>query len=151
MSHHDFEILEHISSPPPIWEVEPWSTYGTPVCFDHPVARASHEDLSHFPDYINADCSIGHTFWAMRLNMQPIALAQLGMACQTFPTLISNTMLNQVLTLVLFLWALPFLSKWRGLVVVLILHLPSLWWEYLHTCILGLALAFLFVEMILGM
>ena len=60
MSHHGSEIPECLTSPPPVWEVEPSSTYGTPIGSDHDVATTSHEYLSQFPDYINAD----HWYWS---------------------------------------------------------------------------------------
>ena len=50
MSHHGFEILECIISPPPLWEVDPLSTYGTTVGSVDPVAGASPEELAQFPD-----------------------------------------------------------------------------------------------------
>ena len=46
MSHHESEIPERLTSPPLVWEVEPSSTYGKQVGFDHTMVGASHEDLS---------------------------------------------------------------------------------------------------------
>ena len=89
------------------------------------------------------DSQIPHTlitdivFWAMRLTTHSLALALFGMACLIFPRLVQHPMLDWVLNLVLPLGALPFLSRRRGLVALVILHLPSLWLSFLHTLILG--------------
>ena len=77
------------------------------------------------------------------------------MAFQTVPRPIRNPMSDRVLTLmltlVLCLGALPFLSMQRGLVALFILHLPSLQWRFLHTRILGIALLYPFGDLILDM
>ena len=87
----------------------------------------------------------------MRLTMHPLALAILGMACLIFPRLVQHPMSDWVLTLVLHLGELPFLSMWRGLVALVTLHLPSLQWKFLHTHILGLELVFPFGDQNLDM
>ena len=56
-----------------------------------------------------------------------------------------------VLTLVLHLGVPPFLCSLRGLVALVTLHLPSLRWKLLHTCILVLAPSFPFGGLILDM
>ena len=55
MSHHDSDIPKRIYSPPLVWKVEPSRTYGNPVGLFHPMVVESHEDLSKFIDYINAE------------------------------------------------------------------------------------------------
>ena len=55
MSHHEPEALELPPSPPPMMEVDPSSTYGTPPKSGPDGTGPSQHDLSQFPDYISSD------------------------------------------------------------------------------------------------
>ena len=91
--------------------------------------------------------SIGYTIRVKRLTMHPPALATLGMACLIFLRLVQHLMSNRLVTLVLRLGTLPFLSMQIGLVIVVTLHNPLQRWQFLHTHILDLALVFLFWDL----
>ena len=88
--------------------------------------------------------SIGYTILVKRLTMNPPALATLDMACLMFMILVWHLTSNQLVTLVLLLRALPFLSMQRGLVIVVTLHHPLQRWQFLHTQSVDVALVFLF-------
>ena len=55
MSHHGSEVPDLPPSPPPLAEVEPSSTYGTPPESGPYGFGPSQDDLSQFPDYISSD------------------------------------------------------------------------------------------------
>ena len=55
MGDHEHEILEIPYLPPPVWEVEPSSTYGTPIGSENPVVGISSNDPSQFTAYMSAN------------------------------------------------------------------------------------------------
>ena len=90
---------------------------------------------------------IGYTIQMKSLTMNPPALATLDMAFLIFPIPVWHLMSNRLVTLVLCMGALPFLSMQRGLVIVVTLRHPLQWWKFPHTHSPYLALLFLFGDL----